>query len=70
MSTLSPVTMDKTFISISHIFDPSDESKYWLSKTIEERLQVMEYLREINYGKKLLSQRIRRVLEITPFPGS
>jgi hypothetical protein len=55
--------MDKTVITVSSLFDESDEKAYWLSRTPQERLQHVEILRRINYGDAALGQ-IQKVLEI------
>ena len=39
------------------------DREYWLSKTIEERLEYMEYLRRVNYGDAA-SGRLQRVFEV------
>jgi hypothetical protein len=56
--------MDKTVITVSSLFDESDEKAYWLSRTPQERLQHVEFLRQMNYGYTT-AERLQRVLEIT-----
>jgi hypothetical protein len=56
--------MDKTVITVSSLFDESDDKAYWWSRTPQERLQHLEMLRQINYGYAT-AERLQRVLEIT-----
>ena len=60
--------MDKDTFSVRQSFDETDDKTYWLSRTPEERLLHMEYLRRINYGEKATA-RIQKVLEIDTGPG-
>ena len=41
----------------------NDDHEYWRSRTVEERLEYMEYLRRINYGDDATG-RLQRVLEV------
>ncbi len=59
-----PYRMDKTVFSVAALTDPSDEKVFWLSKTPAERLQALEFLRQIVYGYDPSSARLQRVLEI------
>ena len=45
----------------------SDDSEYWRSRTVEERLEYMEYLRRVNYGDEA-AERLQRVLEVVERP--
>lgn len=56
--------MDKTALSVASLFDVSDEKEYWLSRTPEERLRAVEFLRRIAYGHDRTSGRLQRVLEV------
>jgi hypothetical protein len=57
--------MQKTALTVVSLTDESDERSYWQSRTPEERLQAVEFLRQITYGYDPLSDRLQRVLEIT-----
>ncbi len=59
----SEIRLDKTKISISSDFDNSDEKEYWLSRTPQERIAHIEFLRRINYGDET-TKRIQRVFEV------
>ncbi len=45
----------------------SDDSEYWRSTTVEERLEYMEYLRKINHENSP-QQRLQRFFEVAEFP--
>ena len=61
-----PCRMYKTVFSVTSLSAAGDEEKaYWLSKTPEERLEALEFLRQIAYGYDPSSARLQRVLEIT-----
>ena len=65
-----PYTIDKTAFSVASLTDPSDEKEFWLSKTPAERLQALEFLRQIVYGYDPSSARLQRVLEIADLSRS
>ena len=55
--------MDKTHFSVAELGDESDDIAYWHSRTPEERLQAMEYMRQVLYGYDPDTTRLQRVLE-------
>ena len=63
-----PYRMDKTAFSVASLSDPSDEKEFWLSKTPAERLQALEFLRQIVYGYDPAATRLQRILEIAELP--
>lgn len=67
MSAIDSLRLDKTYISTSSLFEESDEKKYWLSKTPQERLQAVEFMRQVNYRYDPSSDRLQRVLTIVEF---
>jgi hypothetical protein len=56
--------VDRTRLVISALTDESDEKAYWLTRSPQERLAQIEFLRQINYGTQAAA-RLQRVLEIT-----
>ena len=56
--------MDKSIISSVNINKDTDEKKFWLSKTPQERIMSMEYVRQVLYGYNPSSDRLHRVLEV------
>ena len=61
--------MDRSAFSVYSSFAEADaaDKAYWLSRTPEERVSYIEYLRRINYGARA-SERLQRVLEIVTRP--
>ncbi|NIT61586.1 MAG: hypothetical protein GWN00_36910 [Aliifodinibius sp.] len=57
--------MDKSQLSVSSLFDQSDEKEFWLNKSPLERLQALELIRQIIYGYDPSTTRLQRVLSIT-----
>ena len=57
-------SIDKTAFSVAKITDRSDMKDFWLSCSPEERLQMVEFYRQLNYGDYHPSQRLQRVLEV------
>ncbi len=64
MDELEALKVDKKALSVTSLFQPSDEKAYWLSKTPYERLQAAELMRQIVYGYNPSAARLQRVLEI------
>jgi hypothetical protein len=60
--------LDRTAFSVAKLTDPSDEIDYWLSKTVDERLEAAEYLRQSIYGYDPADARLQRVFEIVRNP--
>lgn len=60
--------VNKNALSVRHSFDETEDKTYWLSRTPDERLQHVEFLRRINYGEKATA-RIQKVLEVDTGPG-
>jgi len=59
-----PDTLDRTAFSVVSLFAESDEKAYWLSKTPLERIQAIEFMRQIAYGYDPSSARLQRVLTV------
>ncbi len=57
-------------LSVTSLFEESDEKGYWHSKTPHERLEAVELMRQIIYGYDPSVTRLQRVLEITQRPSS
>lgn len=60
---IETVKLDKTTLTVTPLFDDSEEKIYWLSRMPEERLRHIEVLRRINYGHNATA-RLQRVLEL------
>jgi hypothetical protein len=59
-------TVDRTAFTVVALDEDQDERMYWGSRTPEERLRHLEYLRRINYGNRT-GERLQRVLEVVEF---
>lgn len=57
--------VDRSVLSIGRLDDESDEKSYWRSKTPDERLAAVEFLRQVAYGYDPATERLQRVLEVT-----
>jgi hypothetical protein len=58
--------MDKSQFSVAKLTDPSNDLQYWLTKTPLERLEALEFLRQVAYGYDPATARLQRVFEIVP----
>jgi len=61
---LDEIRVDRTVLTVANLHDEPDDKAFWLSKTPEERLQMTELLRQINYGYDPATARLQRVLTI------
>jgi hypothetical protein len=60
-----PLTIDKSFFSVSSLEDCNDEKAYWLAKSHTERLAALELTRQIIYGYDPSTTRLQRFFEVT-----
>ena len=68
MALIDELRMDKTALSVVTTETPSDAKAYWKTKTIEERLIALEFLRQVFYGYDPATTRLQRVLEVLKGP--
>ena len=61
---MNKFTMDKTAFSIGFVNDETDEKAYWLSKSPSARLEIIEFVRRINYSEAATSARLQRFFEV------
>lgn len=61
---MEPFTFDKTAISVTNLEDTGNDLEYWLSRTPEERIAAVEFMRRIVYDYDPATARMERVLEI------
>lgn len=57
--------LNKNAFSVDSLDDQQNDKEYWLSKTPLERLEVVEYLRQINYGYDPATSRLQIFFEVT-----
>ncbi len=70
MNAVDTFRMDKSILSVTSLFEESDEKGYWHSKTPHERLEAVELMRQINYGYDPTTTRLQRVLEVAQLTSS
>jgi hypothetical protein len=56
--------LDRSAFRVDLLSAESDEPAFWRSKTPAERLEALEFLRQINYGYDPATARLQRVLEV------
>lgn len=61
--------IDKKAFSVVSLNDNenNDDVAYWLSKTPQERIQAVEYLRQLMYGYDPATERLQRFFETAEF---
>lgn len=59
---LPPIKVQRV-LSTPPIFDESAARSYWLSRSPQERLQHVEFLRRINYGHRA-TERLQRIFAV------
>jgi hypothetical protein len=60
--------MDRTAFSVCNLEDQDNDLEYWLSRTPDERIQAIEYMRHMLYGTDWKNDKMVRVLEIVDLP--
>ena len=64
-SNLQQIQIDKSHLSVGDFKSTdNDDKKYWLSKSFQERLEAIEYLRQIMFGYDPDTERLQRFLEV------
>jgi hypothetical protein len=59
--------MDKTAFSVGSLAeaaDEADERAFWQEQTPEQRLEALEFLRQVMYGYDPSTARLQRVLTV------
>ncbi len=57
--------LNKNKFSVVSLTSKQSDKEYWLSKTPIERLEFVEYLRQINYGYDKATSRLQKFFEVT-----
>jgi hypothetical protein len=70
MNSVDALKVDRAAFSVASLSEETDEKAYWLSKTPYERLQALEWMRQVIYGYNPATTRLQRVLTIAQFPSS
>lgn len=67
MDLLEKYRLDRSKIQVMTVDEmhaDTSDVKFWRGKSVDERLEAMELLRQINYGYDASTARLQRVLEI------
>jgi hypothetical protein len=64
MKLLRTLRVDRSSLTITSLTDRPDDAGYRHSRSPYQRLQVVEILRQINYGYDPSTARLQRILEI------
>lgn len=62
--------LDKNSFSIISLMENENDVGYWLSKTPEERILAIEFLRQLIFGYDSSTERLQRVFETAEFKTS
>lgn len=65
---LSDWKMDKTAFSVGTFGDENDEPAFWRRATIEQRLDGLEFMRQVCYGYDPNTTRLQRHIEFVECP--
>jgi len=57
--------LDRGAFSVRGLHEEDDEKQYWAQKTPQERLEVLELMRQILYGYDPATTRLQRILTVT-----
>jgi hypothetical protein len=64
MNKNNPHQMNKSAIEVTALSAQRHDRDYWLSRTVNERFEAIELMRQINYDYDPSAGRLQRVLEI------
>lgn len=67
MDDLDQLRVDRSVIETGRVSDRKSDREYWLSRTLDERFEALEILRQIAYGYDPATERLQRVLEVVKF---
>ena len=56
--------VDRTAFSVVSLSEADDDKAYWRSKSVFERLQAVELMRQVIYGYQPASGRLQRIFEV------
>lgn len=61
----SPFTFERTKVRIRSLDSERDDGDYWLTQSLERRVEAVEFLRAGFVGEQYASQRLPRILRVT-----
>lgn len=59
-------SLNRTQLTVVPLASEGDDRQYWLRRTPQERLEALEYLRQVTYGYDPATARLQRLLEVAP----
>lgn len=62
--------VDRKVFSVVLMSEIEKDLTYWLSKTPEERIEAVEFLRQLIFGYDPATERLQRVFETAEFKTS
>ena len=62
--------IDRKVFSVVLMSEIENDLTYWLSKTPEERIEAVEFLRQLIFGYDPATERLQRVFETAEFKTS
>ena len=65
MNIIDTLNIDKSQFMVLSLDKGKKPEYYWHLRTPLERLQAIEIMRNINYGKDVSTRRLQRVFEVT-----
>lgn len=68
MKLIDTMRIDKTVFSIGTLEEQGDDRAYWASKSPAERLQALEFMRQVMYGYDPEVDGMVKVFEIIDQP--
>jgi hypothetical protein len=68
MDIVTTARMDKTVLKVGTLNEQGDDREYWASKTPLERLEAVEFMRQVMYGYNPSTTRLQRVLTVAQQP--
>jgi len=58
---------NKDSFSVTSLYEKDSDSNFWLSKTPEERILAVEFLRQLIFGYDPTTERLQRFFETAEF---
>jgi len=62
-------TIRRDVFEIVELHD-ADDSNYWLDRSPIERIEAIEFMRKVMYGRDRVSERLQRVLTVAELKGN
>jgi hypothetical protein len=59
--------LDRNAFSVTTLHEQDNDVEYWKTKTPEERMLAVEFLRQLTYNYDPATERLQRVFEFAEF---